>query len=116
MKAPQGCGQVFNVPSRIPKRVSRRKSPCLIPYMTGLWKVIERREPMSVCNARVWEISEPKSQAGVFHTIEPSTSGLKVVHCTLSYSHRHILVASKCLFPRWVDAELLAPPCVRACE
>ena len=25
---------------------------------------------MSVCNARVWEISEPKSQAGVFHTIE----------------------------------------------
>ena len=72
MKAPQGCGQVFNVLSRIPKRVSRRKSPCLIPYMTGVWKVIERRDPMIVCNARVWEISEPKSQAGVFNTIERS--------------------------------------------
>jgi len=27
-------------------------------------------------------------------TNPPSTSGLKVVHSTLSYSHRHILVAS----------------------
>jgi hypothetical protein len=38
---------------RIPKRVSRRKSPCSIPYMTGVSNVIERRESLIVCNARV---------------------------------------------------------------
>ena len=36
-----------------PRGETRRKSPGLIPYMTGMWKVIERRLRMIVCSACV---------------------------------------------------------------
>src|SRR5262249_28720873 len=48
------------IPAASPRR-ERAQIACLIPYMTGVWKGIERGEPMIVCNACVWKIREPKS-------------------------------------------------------